>query len=69
MFQINKLWKDKHEKSLSKLKEKYELKLANLRQQYTSSNIQSSIVNQKMISRLKNQVQKSSKDLETLKKK
>ncbi len=63
LFELNKIWKEKHEKSITKLKSKYENSITNIKQQYTSSNVQSNMVNQKVISRLRDQVGKANKEL------
>lgn len=68
LFELNKIWKEKHEKSISKLKSKYESSISNIKNQYTSSNVQSNLVNQKVISRLRDQVNKGNKDSKTNKK-
>jgi len=69
LFELNKIWKDKHDKSIAKLKEKQQTKLYTLKQQYNNSNVQSNSVNQKIISRLRDQVSRTSKDLDNFKKK
>jgi cell division FtsZ-interacting protein ZapD len=68
LFEMSKIWRAKEDKIITSLKDKHQKEINLIKQKYQSYGDYNGIVQKKMASRLKGELQKSKKELHSAKK-